>query len=320
MTQHKTYSANIEVKAATDAAPHGEFTALVSVFGNVDLVGDRVVKGAFADSLAEYKEAGKSIPVVWSHDWNTPESYIGKALEAEETDDGLLVKGAFFDTERAQTVRNLLTERVVTEFSFAYDVIDEAKADDGANELLKLKLLEVGPTLKGANPATQLVAAKSSKAEPGELSEGSWVERADDYGRVEYIMTEGFFGVDDDPLSLEATEDDPLALVRLYNEEDGTYVPTELFKGFRFSELTATTEKAAPPRTSQKAGRVLSSKNEGAIREAKQLLDGVLSSLAEPGKSIHPETPEDILDVVGTPEGEALDPAVALLLIELAEH
>lgn len=239
MTQHKTYAASIEVKAASEAAPHGEFTALVSVFGNVDLVGDRVVKGAFSDSLAEYEAAGKSIPVVWSHDWATPESYIGKALSAEETDEGLMVRGAFFDTERAQTVRNLLTERVVTEFSFAYDVIDEQKADDGANELLKLRLLEVGPTLKGANPETQLVAAKASPEEA-------------------------------------------------------------------------------------KAGRVLSSKNEGAIREAKQLLDGVLSSLAEPAKSLEPAVAEadvePLDEIVGTPDAEGLDPAVALALLDLSDH
>lgn len=244
MTQHKTYSAAIEVKAASDEAPHGEFTALVSVFGNVDLVGDRVVKGAFADSLAEYAASGKSIPVVWSHDWNTPESYIGKALSAEETDDGLLVRAAFFDTDRAQTVRNLLTERVVSEFSFAYDVVDEQKADDGANELTSLRLLEVGPTLKGANPETVLVAAKAAEVEA-------------------------------------------------------------------------------------KAGRVLSTKNEAAIREAKQLLDGVLSSLSEAGKSAPVDedvevvatvdVDEPVEEVVVAPTESGLDPAVALALLDLED-
>lgn len=165
MPSMKTANAVIEVKAANADAPNGEFTALVSVFGNVDLVGDRVMPGAFANSLAELAAAGKSLPIVWSHDWATPESYIGKALEASETEDGLLVRGAFFDTARAQTVRTLLSEKVVTEFSFAYDTVREQKAADGANELVELRILEAGPTLKGANPATQLVDAKATPAE-----------------------------------------------------------------------------------------------------------------------------------------------------------
>jgi len=155
----------IEVKAiASEEAPNGEFTALVSVFGNTDLVGDRVMPGAFGKSLAAYAAAGKNLPIVWSHDWGNAESFIGKTLSAEETEAGLLIRGAFFDTPRAQTVRTLLAERVVNEFSFAYDIINEQKGADGINELLELNILEAGPTLKGANPATQLIAAKAAVA------------------------------------------------------------------------------------------------------------------------------------------------------------
>lgn len=163
--QTKTFPANtIEVKAASDEAPHGEFTALVSIFNNTDLVGDRVMPGAFSKSLAAYTASGRTLPIVWSHDWGNAESFIGKALSAQETTEGLLVRAAFFDTPRAQTVRTLLSERVVNEFSFAYDIINEQKGTDGVNELLELSILEAGPTLKGANPATQLIAAKTAMA------------------------------------------------------------------------------------------------------------------------------------------------------------
>lgn len=162
----KSYAATF--KAAKDAtgAPTGEVEAVVSVYGNVDLMGDRVVKGAFADTLAEWKSAGDPIPMVWSHDWANPMSHIGSwdAASATETDQGLLLKGNIdvgVGNPVADQVARLLADRRVKEFSFAYDVQDEKPASDGANELLKLGLIEAGPTLKGANPETELVMAKA---------------------------------------------------------------------------------------------------------------------------------------------------------------
>ena len=40
-------------------------------------------------------------------------------------------------------------------------MVDSRQADDGANELVALELIEVGPTLKGVNPATQLLTVKA---------------------------------------------------------------------------------------------------------------------------------------------------------------
>lgn len=149
---------------ALDDGKTGEFEALVSVFGNVDLGGDRVVKGAFAKSLAKYRAAGDPIPIIWNHDWANPAAHIGKADPngAEETDDGLLIKGSLdLDNPFAAQVYRLLSERRVKEFSFGYNVVKSAKAKDGAEDLTELDLFEAGPTLKGMNPSTQLLAVKS---------------------------------------------------------------------------------------------------------------------------------------------------------------
>jgi HK97 family phage prohead protease len=147
---------------ATDGGA-GEFEALVSVFGNVDHGGDRVVKGAFSKSLAQWQEKGDPIPVIWNHMWDNPEAHIGavKAEDAVETDDGLLVKGRLdLDNPFAAQVYRLLSERRVKEFSFGYRVVD-AERKNGALELNELDLFEVGPTLKGMNPATELLAVKA---------------------------------------------------------------------------------------------------------------------------------------------------------------
>lgn len=163
-TKHGVYDV-AEFKALPDVdGQKGRFEALVSVFGNVDLQGDRVMPGAFTATLDEWKATGAPIPIIWSHDWGNPNAHIGSATpdQVTETEQGLKVGGSIdLDNPFAAQVYRLLKERRVKEFSFGYNVRKEKKADDGANDLLDLGLIEVGPTLKGANPSTELLAVKS---------------------------------------------------------------------------------------------------------------------------------------------------------------
>lgn len=147
------------------AGKKGEFEALVSVFGNVDRGGDRVVKGAFAKSLGQWREKGDPIPIIWNHMWDNPDAHIGEAdpEDVVETDEGLHVKRGRLDIERpfAEQVFHLLERRRVKEFSFGYNLRDADKGDDGALDLLDIDLFELGPTLKGMNPETELLAVKA---------------------------------------------------------------------------------------------------------------------------------------------------------------
>lgn len=165
-----TKACDVKVKAVgvDDELEDGVFEAIVSVFGNVDSYGDRVVKGAFEDTLAEWAASGDPIPVYWSHRMDDPDFNIGHVLEAKETDEGLWVK-AQIDLEgpKAQQVYRLLKGRRVTQFSFAYDIeaytiVKAADDSDSVWELTKLKLYEVGPTPIGANQETELLSVKSA--------------------------------------------------------------------------------------------------------------------------------------------------------------
>ena len=161
----KTYKVHelSSFKALPDLG-EGMFEAIVSVFGNIDHMGDRVMPGAFQKSIARWQEKGDPVPVIWSHDWQDPFAHIGAVDpgDLEEVEKGLLVRGRLdVDKPFAKQVYDLLRGRRVTEFSFAYDVMDEREGDDRANELWELDLLEVGPTLKGANPSTELLRVKS---------------------------------------------------------------------------------------------------------------------------------------------------------------
>ncbi|MCX5522594.1 HK97 family phage prohead protease [Streptomyces bobili] len=162
-------SCPVRIKAAGEheGTDEGTFEAIVAAY-NLDSVGDKITPGAFADTIAAWQKSGDPIPVLWSHMSHDPEYHIGEVLEAEERPEGLWVK-ARIDTEpgtKAAQVYKLLKGRRVTQFSFAYDVEEGAWVDqkdgEGYYELRKLKLYEVGPTLIGANQATELLDVKSA--------------------------------------------------------------------------------------------------------------------------------------------------------------
>ncbi|MCX4801778.1 HK97 family phage prohead protease [Streptomyces sp. NBC_01214] len=164
-------SCPVRIKAAgeNEGTDDGVFEAIVAAY-NVDSVGDKIMPGAFGETLDEWKSSGNPIPVLWSHMSHDPDYHIGEVLEAEERPEGLWVKARIdLDSPKAAQVYKLLKGRRVTQFSFAYDVLDggpsKSKADDGESdsfELRKLKLYEVGPTLIGANQATELLDVKSA--------------------------------------------------------------------------------------------------------------------------------------------------------------
>ena len=145
------------VKASTDEA--GAFTALVSVFGNVDLEGDIVMPGAFSRTL---EERGLP-PVFYSHQWW--DGPIGATEKAEETEAGLVIEGRLFlDSDLTKRVHASMSAGQLREFSFAYDVVSSrSETRDGQDVRLldDLDLYEVGPTLLGMNPATELIDVRS---------------------------------------------------------------------------------------------------------------------------------------------------------------
>jgi HK97 family phage prohead protease len=138
---------------------------------NVDKGGDRILPGAFTKTLEKWRRSADPIPVIWSHEWTTPDAHIGVAdpHDVVETENGLLVRGKLDidDDDVARRVYKLMQRRSLKEFSFGYSVPPggQRRAKDGANEIIEIDpLIEVGPTLKGMNPATELHAVKGIEA------------------------------------------------------------------------------------------------------------------------------------------------------------
>ena len=116
----------VQVKAGpADGLAEGEFTAYASVFGNKDSYGDVVMPGAFADTLAEWKDSGNTIPLLFGHNMSDPDYNIGGVKSAVEDDHGLLVTAQLdLDNPKAVQTYRLLKGRRLSQMSFAYDVLD----------------------------------------------------------------------------------------------------------------------------------------------------------------------------------------------------
>jgi len=156
--------------------PEGTFVAVVSLFGNEDAYGDIVEKGAFTKTLAAWIVKGNPIPVIWSHKFTEPDNFLGHYSEAEETDEGLRMKGHLdLDHPRAARVYQLMKKGLIGEFSWSGEVTDYESLDPdddwgwGPMRIKEVDLWEAGPCFKGANPDTELVSVKSSGEITGEL-------------------------------------------------------------------------------------------------------------------------------------------------------
>lgn len=169
----KEFRSHVKAAGAADGLKEGQVRAIVSVFNNIDSVGDVVMPGAFDEDLAAWIAKGDPIPAIWSHDWRDPFSHIGTVIEATPVEKGLeTLYEIDLDNPKAAQVYRLLKGRRVTQSSFAYDILDAAWAtrkDEATGheyevyELRKLHLIEVGPTLVGANQETELLAVKSAE-------------------------------------------------------------------------------------------------------------------------------------------------------------
>ena len=158
-------SARAQIKTADEIEGEGIVRAVASVFNNIDSYGDIMLKGSFADTIAEHKDAGDVIPFMWSHESSDPFAYIGELTEARETDEGLEVEARFdMDNEKAAQVYRLLKGRRLRELSFGFIPRETEQTErDGepVREVKSVELLEVSVVHVGANRATRVVEVRS---------------------------------------------------------------------------------------------------------------------------------------------------------------
>lgn len=133
-----------DFKASSDSDTGG-FEGYGSVFGVRDDGGDIVLKGAYVDTLPDFKQRGF---IGLSHDWNGLP--IGYVKDAREDDYGLFIQTEYHSHQQAQEARTVAQERIAAGkgvyLSIGYSVEPggAAPSSDGQSRLLtRLKLYEV---------------------------------------------------------------------------------------------------------------------------------------------------------------------------------
>jgi HK97 family phage prohead protease len=150
LLEQKSFS--FEVKDVTE---QGVFEGYASTFGNVDLGGDKVVRGAFKRTLEATK--GK-VPVLWQH-----RDAIGVGIEAHEDTKGLYVRGQLVMTvKQAQEARDLTAAGAIRSMSIGYRVPRDGWDMDGETRLLKdIDLIEYSLVTFPMNPRASIAGMKS---------------------------------------------------------------------------------------------------------------------------------------------------------------
>jgi HK97 family phage prohead protease len=154
----------VEWKAGKDP---GEVEGYAAVFGNVDLQGDLIVKGAFKRTLQNWAKAKSRIPLVDGHLAGDTDRLLGSVSEAKENTTGLWFRAVFSSAARAQDARTKAVEGHLSGVSIGWlpvpGGIDFSETAEGVVRVLKeIRLLEISLTPIPANPEAVLTSAKTA--------------------------------------------------------------------------------------------------------------------------------------------------------------
>lgn len=131
-----------------------------------DSYGDIVAPGAFTETIKAREETGHPFPLCFNHDFNM---VIGKVDSIEDTEKGPLITASFFNTEKAQEVREMVKSGAVYQFSFAFDIVEAEKPTEEQKQkgigqvLTKLNLYEVSVVVVPANQNAVVTEIKAGK-------------------------------------------------------------------------------------------------------------------------------------------------------------
>jgi hypothetical protein len=165
----ESFFAPLEVKFADDDSP-GTFEGYGAVFGNIDAYGDVIQKGAFKETLREWKTTKRLPPMLIQHGgWGLGDMdglAIGKWTSMAEDDTGLRVAGKIIslDTERGKIIHGAMKEGVLDGMSIGYRAKQftlGTKPTEPRRTLKKIDLVEVSVVQMPANGKARISAVKN---------------------------------------------------------------------------------------------------------------------------------------------------------------
>lgn len=146
-----------ELKASGDT---GVFEGYGSIFNMTDRGSDIVAAGAFAETLAAAKAAGRLPAMLWQHNQREP---IGVYTEMEEDSVGLKVKGRLaLKTARGAEAYELMKMGALSGLSIGYRVRDDSwDRVTGVRTIKKADLVELSLVTFPMNDASRVSAVKT---------------------------------------------------------------------------------------------------------------------------------------------------------------
>lgn len=180
------FVSRFELKALPDAQTH-VFEGYGSVFDTIDSYNDTIVKGAYKQTLKEWKVQKKLPKMLLQHggggffssnaDDMVP---IGKWEEMYEDDHGLFMRGRLFDidTDRAKSTYAALKEGELDGLSIGFRTL-KSKMDEesGIRTLTEIKLYEVSLVTFPANDPARVTDVKADAELPTEREFEQWLRR-----------------------------------------------------------------------------------------------------------------------------------------------
>lgn len=218
----KTACELTEIKFA-DGGDAMAFDGYGAIFNNVDRGGDKILPGAFTETLAEWKAGGRLPTMLYQHGQmgGGPVMPVGVYTMMEEDSQGLRVSGKLFDHSVGRDLYVALKGGAIGGLSIGYRAKELGRPPMGAAERRQIKaasLVEVSLVNDPMNQAARFTAVKSAddlKQEIKTLSElGKLVREATGWSRsqVEAVMSN--FQAKSDQGEPEQEAADVVALLR----------------------------------------------------------------------------------------------------------
>lgn len=147
----------------------GRIEGYCSTFGNLDLGGDIVQRGAFKASLDKHARDRTAPVMLWYHD---PAKPIGRWSDLHEDGKGLYGVGKInLDTSAGREAYASVAAGDVSGLSIGYRVTRGERLPEGGNRLIEVDLQEVSIVTFPMNPASRITGVKqlATKAEAVEF-------------------------------------------------------------------------------------------------------------------------------------------------------
>jgi HK97 family phage prohead protease len=210
-------------------------TGYASKVGNIDLVGDMIMPGAFTKTINERGPMGKN--EIWFLHNHSTDSPLGKPSILKEDNYGLYFESKIVDTEIGSDILKLYNEGLINQHSIGFSTIKQNKVDSTAGnpgyyQIQEVKLYEFSSVLWGANPDTPFMGVKSLDAQGlqdrfdklyKQLKSGNLKDETYELLEIEYnfIKSEIFKLIEQEQKSEATTpvEVDPVEIERKRQEE-----------------------------------------------------------------------------------------------------